>query len=147
VIYSYINTWADARITTVNASISGTVNDFFKVTTGLEIELVSSNQKEKHYVLKIERCEERVNEANVFDFEGLIELSFILTQADTVKYQAIIDTYLWALVKNIKANHRYAPNTTFLFECEQAGFDKGNDFDEGTFIPTITLKGYVVDAS
>jgi hypothetical protein len=143
-MYNELNTYVDARIVEANATISGSADDFVKMDIDLDIELISDNQKHNHYMTKINSYEERESQAEIYDFDAEIELSFIIPNSDTVKYKAVMDNYVWVLVKKIRATRYYNPSDTIAIFIQQVGIKDGNQFNEGEFNPKITLKGYTV---
>src|SRR5688572_25989893 len=137
--YELFDTYIGLRVAEVNATITGTDNDFLKANIDINQSLLSSNQKDKSWMLKFDSYEEHEAEAEVYDFEASIELSFLMTQSDTVKYKNVMNTYIRALVRKIRATRSYESGG-WAVHIDKVGMSDGNNFDEGTFQPKITLK-------
>lgn len=97
-------------------------------------------------MLKLESYEEDPDyEANVYNYEALIEFTFLLPNSDTTKYQTVIDSYIQAFVKKIKATPQYNASATFKLEVKTVGAQDLNKFDDGEFKPTLKLTGQIID--
>lgn len=140
-MYSEFETYTDARITEVNATLSGTANDFVKMDIDIDPLDLSDNQKHNRYMFKFESYEDNgTHESKVFEGTGVIELSFLLPNSDTVKYKNVVDNYVHVLMNKIRVTRKYINGAnTFSFEILSCACRKMNEFVEGEFKPEIVL--------
>jgi hypothetical protein len=143
-MYTEFSTYIDARITEVNATISGTTNDLVKIDADLDIDMLPENQKHNRYMLKFESYDESNDEAPVYEVNAVIELKFLIPNNDTTKYLTIIDSYVQALVKKIRATDNYESSAWGL-TIKKVGARKLNEFKDGEYSPEIIIDCLVID--
>lgn len=137
-----ISTYLDLRFAEVNSSISGTTNDFIKTTILTEL---AENQKEKSYRLTLEDIVEMESEAQQYLVKGIVEVSFLIPNFDSIKYHPIIDTYVHALIKQIRVNSNYKYSSQWFLEVLKVSGGNLNKFNNEEFKCEITLDMRVVD--
>lgn len=140
-MYTEFSTYIDARITEVNATLSGTDNDLVKIDADLDIDMLPENQKHNRYMLKFESYEDTGTQlSKVFEGEAVIELKFLIPNNDTTKYLTVIDSYIHVLMNKIRSTPKYISGNTFKSEVIKVGARKLNDFPkDGEYSPEITM--------
>mgnify|MGYP007083428899 CR=1 FL=1 len=143
-MYNEISTYLDARIAEINNSISGTANDWLKVSLLGE---KPESGKQTSYRLLIEDIEEdETISAPAFNVTANVELSFLIPNGDATKYQSLIDSYVHTLVKHIRNNASYTYSSAWRLNVMKVGASPLNEIEDGVLNTTLTMELQVIDS-
>ena len=143
-MYNEISTYLDARFAEINNSISGTANDWLKVS--LLGEKPESNKLNSYRLLLEEDGRAFDYDAPAFDVTANVELSFIIPNGDVTKYQSLIDTYIHSLVKHISNNASYEYSSAWSMNVIECSAGNLGDIQDGELNVELTLVIRVIDS-
>jgi len=143
-MYNEISTYLDARFAEINNSISGTANDWLKVS--LLGEKPESNKLNSYRLLLEEDGRAFDYDAPAFEVTANVELSFIIPNGDVTKYQSLIDTYIHSLVKHISNNASYEYSSSWSMNVIECSAGNLGDIQDGELNVELTLVIRVIDS-
>lgn len=141
-MYDTIKTWIGTLFTAVNATISGTTNDFAEVTIGWDFENLPNSQTDKYYQTKIVSFEEGTDEVPGHCIVTVAIEQWYLMANDNTNYKTAIDTYIRGLYKQLRAFRGYKSTTNKFAIYELSGIQVSgldNIIEENWLNPKLTL--------
>lgn len=127
-MYSDIRTFIQSAITPLNTGLTIPLSE---VSTNLDTAKTSSNETDCSYFIKIIDIADSDTESYFKgDVNIDIELSFLTTNQDTVKYQLIIDSYIFGLMRKIKkiTSYKNTAGTFSIGSITKLRLANGNTF-------------------
>lgn len=152
-MYSQIQTYVNARVTAVNALITGTDNDLSEIETGFITKENAKSESDKHYQTKITgwRIEEGEN-MNKRIVDVAVEFAFLISN-NRDNYGTVITTYLDAFIRELvrPANAVVtASNYTVYGLPDYDGLpvvEGTNEFENEYLYPTVNFSLRIGDAN
>jgi len=92
-IYSAVNNWIEAKIAEFNQPLRQD-EKLLRSTLSLDINLLPSGLKDRHFTLVLNSAERAAIEAEVFTVTAAIRFTFRLYRQPEEYYRTIIDSYL-----------------------------------------------------
>jgi hypothetical protein len=147
-MYNTIKTYIGTLFTAVNAG-NGTSQDFAEVTIGWDFKDMPNNQCDKYYKIKIDGFDEDSEEMPGHCTVSVDVEQFYLLANDTGNYDTIIDSYVRAFYKQLRAFHGYKSTASKFAITELTGIKVSglkNIIDSNWLNPTFTLTFKCIDS-